>query len=120
MGALSAELQNLKRRLWKAQHEPVPVVEEKPKPAVVTLDDAREFYVVVADFKDKGIHSPGDATTVRDEAYDDFAESLDASDKARAFLLTFDVETGALETCSEVTSDFQDEYDARCERWAAE
>lgn len=66
------------------------------------------FYVVVTDFHRLGFGSAGDATTDRDEAIYQWKDCIRDNQPTRAFRLDFDVETGALESASEVTSDFMD------------
>lgn len=70
-----------------------------------------QFYIVVTEFPNEGFGSGGDAVEDKTAAYDQYAECLADDQPARAFHLTFDVETGELETTREVTSDLQDMYE---------
>ncbi len=72
------------------------------------------LYIVVTEFPTLGIGSAGDATTSRSEAYDQFAEAVSNSQPTRAFRLDFDVETGALESATEITADLGDELQRCC------
>lgn len=72
------------------------------------------FYLVAADFEDLGLGNAGDITADRDQAYNDFADSLDAGQPTRVFRIDLDVETNAPEAVSEITEEMMDELSKIC------
>lgn len=68
-------------------------------------------YTVLTNFPGLGFGMAGDPKEQFDDAYNMYSDAFDEYGEARVFLTSFDVETGALESHREVTSDFRDEYD---------
>lgn len=71
-----------------------------------------DFYHVVAFFddEDEPLGSACDPKSSRELAFKEYRDCLLKGRIARVFHTSFDVETNAYETCTEVTSDFFDLY----------
>ncbi|MGH1414861.1 MAG: hypothetical protein ACRBB0_15340 [Pelagimonas sp.] len=72
-------------------------------------------YTVLTTFPNAGFGSAGDATEFREEAFELYSGCIADEQPTRVIAMTFDVETGEIETSRDVTSDFQDDLDLLAE-----